>query len=104
MWNRLNMKTKLIIFFIGIAAIPLVLTTLISSYLTHEALIRSVFDDAKVVASSVSREVDGVLNEKVRTLKVIANTADIQAGLFLPTSRWMRLCLASVRFKIQGLA
>lgn len=80
MWNRLSMKTKLIIFFIGIAAIPLALTTLISSYLTHEALTRAVFDDAKVVASSVSREIDGVLNEKVRALTAAANTADVQSG------------------------
>lgn len=80
MRDGLSMKTKLIMFFIGIAAIPLILTTLISSYLTNEALTHAVFDNAKVVAASVSREVDGVLNEKVRALKVAASTADIQSN------------------------
>ena len=80
MKTGLSMKHKLIIFFIGIAAIPLFLTTLISSYLSYDALTRAVFDNAKVISSSVGREVDTILNEKVRALKVAASTADIQSG------------------------
>ncbi|AJQ25538.1 methyl-accepting chemotaxis protein [Pelosinus fermentans] len=75
----LNLKKKLIIFFVLIAAVPLILTTMVTSYLSQSALIESVYDDNEKVARSLSEDLNVSLAFNIELLQAMADTAEIQS-------------------------
>ncbi|MDR3560833.1 MAG: methyl-accepting chemotaxis protein [Negativicutes bacterium] len=78
LFNR-SLKQKLIFLFIALAAVPLVLTTMATSFLSHSALADSVFVNNSLRASFLAREVDVNLTTKVKALQILANSAEVQS-------------------------
>ncbi|EGO63472.1 methyl-accepting chemotaxis protein [Acetonema longum] len=77
--GRLSLKQKLIACFILVAAIPLILTTMATSYLSHSALVDSIYKDNRQAARFLAREMDNALISTVQLLQTLAETADIQS-------------------------
>ena len=75
----LSLKKKLIIFFVLIAAVPLILTTMVTSYLSHSALIESVYDNNEKVAVSIAGDLNASLTSDIQLLQAMADTAEIQS-------------------------
>ncbi|HWR30479.1 MAG TPA: methyl-accepting chemotaxis protein, partial [Negativicutes bacterium] len=74
-----NLKKKLIVFFVLIAAIPLILTTMVTTYQSHSALIESVYADNGKVAVSLAGDLNASLAADIQLLQAMADTAEIQS-------------------------
>ena len=77
--GSLSLKKKLIIFFVLIAAVPLILTTMVTSYLSQSALIESIHGDNEQVAISLSEDLNASLASDIQLLQTMADTAEIQS-------------------------
>ena len=75
----LNLKKKLIVFFVLIAAVPLILTTMVTTYQSHSALIESVYADNGKVAVSLAGDLNASLAADIQLLQAMADTAEIQS-------------------------
>lgn len=75
----LNLKKKLIVFFVLIAAVPLILTTMVTTYLSQSALIEAVYDDNEKVAISLSEDLNASLAFNIQLLQAMADTVEIQS-------------------------
>ena len=74
-----GMKKKLMLLFVIIAAVPLVLATVVSSYFSHAALVDSVYENNRLIASSLAREIDGMMAAKIKALIIAANGPEMQS-------------------------
>jgi methyl-accepting chemotaxis protein len=83
-----SLKKKLITCFVLLAAVPLILTTLVTSYLSHTALVNSIYQDNQQTANFLAREMDDSLGSTIQLLKDLAETADIQS---MDTARQLAL-------------
>lgn len=67
-----SLRRKLIIIFILIAAVPLLITTFISSYLSHTALTEDAYQNNQTVATALAREIDQMLDAKIKLLTIMS--------------------------------
>ena len=74
-----SLKKKLVIFFVLIAAVPLILTTLVTSYLSHTALIEAVYDNNEKVAASLAGDLNASLASDIQLLQAMADSSEIQS-------------------------
>lgn len=74
-----SLKKKLIIFFVLIAAVPLGLTTLVTTYLSNNVLTESVYADNGKAARSLAAELNVALAADIQLLQAMADTAEIQS-------------------------
>jgi methyl-accepting chemotaxis protein len=79
-YYELSVKKKLISLFLFIAVIPLLLTSLIISYINEQALISSVNQNKLVLASGVAREVNETLSARSNALLMAAGSGEILSG------------------------
>lgn len=75
----ISLKKKLITCFVLLAAVPLILTTLVTFNLSQTALVNSIYEDNQQTASFLAREVDDTLDSTIELLKDLTETADIQS-------------------------
>jgi methyl-accepting chemotaxis protein len=94
MSNRVNssqafsMKKKLALYFAIIAAVPLILTTVVTSYFSNQAMVEGVFQNNEIVAAGLAREINGMLEAKIRALTIAAASPEMQS---MDTARQMPL-------------
>lgn len=74
-----DMKKKLMLLFVLIAAIPLVLSAMVSSYFSNQALVDGVYNNNQMVANALSREIDAMLEAKLKVLTIAANSPEIKS-------------------------
>lgn len=67
-----NLRKKLITIFILIAAVPLIITTIVSSYLSHSALTQDAYENNRAVATALARELDQMLDAKIKLLTIMS--------------------------------
>lgn len=67
-----SLRKKLIAIFVLIAAVPLIITTIISSYLSHIALTQDAYDNNRAVATALARELDQMLDAKIKLLTIMS--------------------------------
>ncbi len=75
----LDMKKKLILLFVLIAAIPLVLSSMVSSYFSNQALVNGVYENNHMIANSLSQQIDAMLEAKIKVLTIAANSPEIKS-------------------------
>jgi methyl-accepting chemotaxis protein len=75
----IDMKKKLMLLFVLIAAIPLVLSAMVSSYFSNQALVDGVYNSNKMIATSLAKEIDEMLVAKLKTLIIAANGPEIRS-------------------------
>ncbi|MDT8900995.1 methyl-accepting chemotaxis protein [Anaeroselena agilis] len=73
----MDMKKKLMLLFVLIAAIPLVLSAMVSSYFSNQALVHGVYNHNQLVATTLSKEIDAMLEAKIKVLAIAANSPEI---------------------------
>lgn len=76
---RESIKRKLIAVFIVIAAVPLVLTTVITSWLSSSALTNDAFENNRKIAEFLAMDINASLISSVQLLQTMADTEDIQS-------------------------
>lgn len=74
-----SLKKKLIMYFVLIAAVPLILTTMVTSYLSYTALIDSVYDNNEKIATGLAGDLNETLASTIELLQAMADTAEIQS-------------------------
>lgn len=74
-----TMKKKLALYFAIIAAVPLILTTVVTSYFSHQALVSGVYENTQTVAAGLAREINGMLEAKIKALTIAAATQEMQS-------------------------
>lgn len=74
-----GMKQKLVLLFVVIAAVPLILATMVSSYFSHTALVNGVFENNRTLAASLAREIDGMLEARIKALVIAASGPEMQS-------------------------
>ena len=84
--GSLDMKKKLMLLFVLIAAIPLVLSALVSAYYSNKALVESVYNNNRMVASALSKEIDEMIAAKMNALIIAASGPEIRS---MDTARQM---------------
>jgi signal transduction histidine kinase len=77
LWAGLNLRKKLSIAFVIMTVLPLVLVTVITSWMTKHAMENFAFDRNKDVAEIIASDINHMFLEKVRLAKVLANDPDI---------------------------
>lgn len=70
--RRFNLRKKLLIVFLLTAAVPLLLATLVTTYLGHNAFINDALVNNRNYAGSVAQEVNNLLDERIKLLTVLA--------------------------------
>jgi len=75
----LTLKKKLIFYFMMMAAIPLILTTMVTSYLSYSALTETVYDGNEKVAVALAGDLNASLASDIELLQAMADTAEIQS-------------------------
>jgi methyl-accepting chemotaxis protein len=75
----LDMKKKLMLLFVLIAAIPLVLSAMVSSYFSNQALVNGVYNNNQMIASALARDIDAMLEAKLKVLTIAANSPEIKS-------------------------
>lgn len=70
--RRFNLRKKLLIVFSLTAAVPLLLATLVTTYLGHNAFINDALVNNRNYAGSVAQEVNNMLDERIKLLTVLA--------------------------------
>lgn len=73
------MKKKLTILFVLIAVVPLIIATLASSYLSESVITEYVHDSNGKLAVSLAREVNEILDSKIKVLTVLSGTSEMQS-------------------------
>ncbi|MDU2064308.1 MAG: methyl-accepting chemotaxis protein [Sporomusaceae bacterium] len=86
-----SMKKKLVSGFILIATIPVILISIITTYFSQTALMNSVYDNNRMIAADLAKEMDNRVVEKVELLKALADSSDIQS---MDTARQLPLLLS----------
>lgn len=77
--NCVSLKRKLIFFFVLVAVIPLILTTIASSYFSRDALIQAVYTDNEKVAASLADDLNATLTANIQLLQTMADTDEIKS-------------------------
>lgn len=77
--THFSLKQKLSFFFVLIAAIPLILTTIITSYLSNTALIESVYTNSAKVSAGLAGDINATLTSNVQLLQAMADTEEIKS-------------------------
>ena len=75
----LDMKKKLMLLFVLIAAIPLVLSAMVSSYFSNQALVNGVYSNNQMIANALARDIDAMLEAKIKVLTIAANSPEIRS-------------------------
>ncbi len=75
----MDMKKKLMLLFVLIAAIPLVLSAMVSSYFSNQALVDGVYNNNRMIAGALSKEIDEMLDAKLKTLIIAASGPEIRS-------------------------
>jgi len=75
----MDMKKKLMLLFVLIAAIPLVLSAMVSSYFSNQALVDGVYNNNRMIAMALSKEIDEMLVAKLKTLVIAASGPEIRS-------------------------
>ncbi|WP_371377039.1 methyl-accepting chemotaxis protein [Sporomusa aerivorans] len=76
---RESIKRKLIAVFISIAAVPLLLTTVVTSSVSSSALAGNAFENNQKIAQFLAMDINASLVTSVQLLQTLANTEDIQS-------------------------
>lgn len=71
--RRLNLRKKLLVVFLLTAAVPLLLATIVTTYLGHNAFVNDALVNNRNYASSVAREINVLLDERIKLLTVLAH-------------------------------
>lgn len=74
-----SLRKKLIIGFILLAALPVIITSVVSSYLSNSTLVSMVYENNQKMAVSLADNFNGMLDAKIKVLKVTANLPDLQS-------------------------
>lgn len=83
-----SVKKKLIILLVLIGSLPVILTTVVTSYLSHNALVDAVYSNNRTMAESMAKEVNESIESKVNSLLLAASSSDIQS---MDTARQLAL-------------
>jgi methyl-accepting chemotaxis protein len=67
-----SLRKKLIAVFVLITTIPLLVTTIITSYVSHQALTEDVYENNRMVATALAREIDQMLDAKIKLLTILS--------------------------------
>ncbi|MCX7780418.1 MAG: methyl-accepting chemotaxis protein [Negativicutes bacterium] len=68
--NPRSLRKKLVILFILIAATPLLATTAITSYISHVALTQDAYENNRMIATALAREIDQMIDARVKVLTI----------------------------------
>ena len=74
-----SLRLKLIIAFTATAIIPLVFVAIITIQTFERALVKSVFEKNRLLAQSIAGDVDQMIADKIRMMKIAAGNTDIQS-------------------------
>jgi methyl-accepting chemotaxis protein len=74
-----SLKKKLIIGFILLAALPVILTSLVTSYLSNTAMVDMVYESNQKLAVSLADNYNGMIDAKIKALKVTASSPELQS-------------------------
>ncbi|MDR3592920.1 MAG: methyl-accepting chemotaxis protein [Negativicutes bacterium] len=74
-----SLKKKLIVGFILLAALPVILTSLVTSYLSNSAIVSMVYENNQKLAVSLADNFNAMIDAKIKVLKVTASSPEIQA-------------------------
>ncbi|WP_040294041.1 methyl-accepting chemotaxis protein [Acetonema longum] len=77
--SNMRMRTKLTLFFILITAVPLLATTLITSWFSHSSLRDETFEANHRTAIALAGEVDQMLDAKIKLLLIMSQNPAIQS-------------------------
>lgn len=77
LWAELNLRKKLSMAFVITTVFPLALATIITSWITENAMENFVFDRNKHVAEIIASDINHMFAEKVRMVKFLASDPDI---------------------------
>ena len=77
--DGLSMKVKLVIGFILLAALPVIFTTIATSYLSNQALMDLLYANNQRTAVSLASEINEMIEAKIKALKVAANSQELQS-------------------------
>jgi len=77
--GRVTLKKKLSFFFVIIAVIPLVLTTIATSYVGRTALLDSVYSNSGRTAAGLSSDINATLVSNVQLLQAMADSEEIKS-------------------------
>lgn len=77
--NSVSVKRRLIFFFALVAVIPLILTTIATSYFSREALMQAVYADNEKVAASLAGDLNATLAANIQLLQAMADTDEIKS-------------------------
>lgn len=75
----ISLRTKLIIAFASMAVIPLFLLYFMTFRTTEQALLNTVVERNKSLASNIAEDIDQMFEEKIRMLKIAVASTDIQS-------------------------
>ncbi|HMM21185.1 MAG TPA: methyl-accepting chemotaxis protein [Selenomonadales bacterium] len=74
-----SLKAKLMLLFVVIAAIPLVLVTVTTSYFSQNTVVDGVYENNRILAVSLARDLDSMLDAKLKVLTVAASSPDLRS-------------------------
>lgn len=74
-----SMRKKLMLAFILMTAVPLLVTTLFTSYVSYTSLKADTFEANQRIATALAREIDQQLDAKLKLLLIMANNPVIQS-------------------------
>jgi len=77
--GTLSLRAKLIIGFAAMAIVPILLVAILTSQTVEQALMQSVFEKNRLLAQNIAGDVDQMITEKIRMLRVAAANTDIQS-------------------------
>jgi signal transduction histidine kinase len=77
LWSELNLRKKLSIVFVIMTVFPLVLVTIITSWMTGHTMENFAVQRNKDVAEIIANDINHMFLEKVRLIEVLTDTPDI---------------------------
>ncbi|MTV49146.1 HAMP domain-containing protein [Heliobacillus mobilis] len=76
--GRMGIRQKLLISFSVVGILPLLLYSILTSQFSTSELEKEVYLNNQLISAGVSREVDLLLNDRLKTLNVLAKSSEIQ--------------------------
>ncbi|VBB07109.1 Hypothetical protein LUCI_2353 [Lucifera butyrica] len=77
--GNFTLRQKLSVFFVVIAAIPLILTTIVISYLSHATMIESVYTNSEKASAGLAGDINATLAANIQLLQAMADTEEIKS-------------------------
>ncbi len=74
----LSLRKKMIIAFAG-TLLPMGLMTIITVWISEQGMVNAVFEQNRILAVTIARDIDQSIAEKMRVLKIAANSMDLKS-------------------------